>query len=494
MSVKPLFGLPAVLIFAAASFILPAAEGPRCGPGAESQARQAQRGLPPAGQRRPRPSEREPAALEADEIAITVGGPDGTIKPLLGVNAGPVPSGEKGNADVTSAYKACGVTAVRTHDFYGPLDLSVIFPDPGRTPGEAGALDFSASDPVFRAILDGGFEPYLRLGDSYNNIRVPRGSAERTRLAQAAAAEVRHYRTGPWAGSASRWSRVEIGNEPDFNRFWPSGFEDFLPFYAETFVGLRSEFPDLRIGGPGFVVASYKIPDQRRRVGMFLEYLKVRNIRPDFLSYHVYSNDPAEYYDAAQFYRQACRRAGWEKTEIHLTEWNTEQDMPEYRLGDKAAPYATAIWIALQRAGVDAAFLYRGTDTSIRLPSFFGLFKADGREKPAAKAFKLWSAMTGCASRLSVRTGLSLIDDEPRPSGGLSPLWVLAGREPGGACLVLLANIGRREIRCVLKVPALVNSMSVTEIRAPGASIDSRLAAGPRLVLAPLSVQMVRIE
>jgi len=45
---------------------------------------------------------------------------------------------------------------------------------------------------------------------------------------------------------------IEIWNEPDLNHFWPAGIRDFQEFFIETFLALKTEFPDLKIGGPGF--------------------------------------------------------------------------------------------------------------------------------------------------------------------------------------------------------------------------------------------------
>ena len=52
-----------------------------------------------------------------------------TLRPLLGVNAGPYPVGELGNVDLTTDYQDLGVNLVRNHDFYSPLDMAEMYPD-----------------------------------------------------------------------------------------------------------------------------------------------------------------------------------------------------------------------------------------------------------------------------------------------------------------------------------------------------------------------------
>ena len=104
------------------------------------------------------------------DCVIRIGAPDGdVIRPLLGVNTGPVPAGKNpNNPDLTQAYQAIGINMVRTHDYYGPLDMGEIYPDQNADPYDPASYHFKESDRVFRAILTGGFEPYFRLGDSWN--------------------------------------------------------------------------------------------------------------------------------------------------------------------------------------------------------------------------------------------------------------------------------------------------------------------------------------
>jgi hypothetical protein len=467
-----------------------------CQPRGAMQRKQGDR---PRQGERPRHVEKTPAELSSAVITITIGGADGSIKPLLGVNAGPVPSGDKGNADVTAAYMDCGVNMVRTHDFYGPMDLAAVYPDINADPLSQASYNFSASDNVFTAIAGSEFEPYIRLGDSYNNVRIPANDQQRKNLVQAGCEFIRHYRRGSLKEEPNSGFRyVEIWNEPDNKKFWPAGFEDFLPYFAQSFSALKLEFPNLKIGGPGFVVASYKIPQARKNVGDFLTYLKERGIKLDFLSYHIYSNDPSEYYDSALFYRQALERAGFTGCELHITEWNSESERSgiEFRVGEKAAPYLTAHWIALQQAGVDVACFYRGTDTSINMPTFFGMFYADGREKPAAKAFKLWKAFSECNTRLTIKTGIDLLDSAPKVYAELKPLWILAGKGAETGTMLLVSNIGDKAISYTVQRQNSnpIRSISVTEINSPKANVASYSSDKPTLSIGPLTVQLLKIE
>ena len=117
-----------------------------------------------------------PGAADAD---LTLGPAVGSIQPLRGINVGPM--GNSANPNLTAAYQQRGINLIRTHDFGGPLDMSTMYPDRSKNPALASSFNFTgmvgfefhSSDDVFRSIVDGGFEPYLRLGDSFSNATPP---------------------------------------------------------------------------------------------------------------------------------------------------------------------------------------------------------------------------------------------------------------------------------------------------------------------------------
>lgn len=438
---------------------------------------------------------RRPAELRETRLTLTLGRTLGPMKALLGINAGPVPSGEAGNADLTELYRWAGVREVRTQDFYGPLDLSAMYPDLRADPSLPGSYDFAASDRAFAAIVDAGLMPYLRLGDSYNNVRIPTNRQETEHYIQAAVAVVRHYRLRAMGGFRAHGGCVEIGNEPDNRHFWPGRFEDFLPVFAGVYRELKREMPDVKVGGPGFVVAAYKTPRGREKVTAFLDYLKRNGITPDFISFHLYSDDPAEYFDSVRFYRRETQARGMGAAELHNSEWNTEKGSIEMRTGRKAAPYVTACWIALQQAGADGSYLFRGTDTNIDNPGFYGIFHADGRKKPSAYAFQLWSRMARFTERLEVWTGQPLLDADPALDGPLKPVWVLAGRDGSGRAGILVANLGEQRLTYSLAGLASGAQVDVTELDDPQDGLaDFHARAQEEIVLKPRSVQLVAFQ
>ncbi len=264
-------------------------------------------------------------------------------------------------------------------------------------------------------------------------------------MALAAVNIVHHYYDGLWDGFTTPFEYVEIWNEPDGPVFWPGHTRvEFFQFYAAVAQQLRSAFPELKLGGPGFTVAAYKVdPAGRQYVTDFLRYMQDYNVPLDFLSWHMYSNTPVDYSEAGAWYREQLNTHDFSAAESHVTEYNTAlTDIPaddhELRCGPHGAAVLSACWIKLQsaEAAVDLATFYRGNDTALGMPDFFGLYYGDGAPKKIAQAFALWHLLSLCpdlVQAVAVKSG-----------GGASPLWVLAGRS-GASQALLVVNPGTAE-------------------------------------------------
>jgi len=379
-----------------------------------------------------------PAPTASADITFRIGDPlpDMPIRPLLGVNAGPAPVGALGNADLTTAYRDSGVTMVRTHDFYGPLDMAVLYPDRTKDPNDPASFDFAASDAAFAAIVAGGLEPYLRIGDSWNNATPPANTHERANWVQAAVNVVRHYREGLWNGFEANIRYVEVWNEPDNPQFWPQPHTSlaFYQLYEETARALKAAFPDLMVGGAGFSPGGVLTPRGQQFVRDFLDYVKSRNVPLNFLSWHLYANDPADFVDAAAFYQNLLDVKGFTDVEMHVTEWNTStrnvssDEAIALRTGARGAALLSAAWIELQNMGVDVATFYRGGDQGPDMTSGHGLFYADGRPKKTVLAFALWAELAAHPERLRLTASPA------------AALWGIAGQNEAGEIAVLVVN------------------------------------------------------
>lgn len=421
---------------------------------------------------------------------LTVGGTTNrTIHPLLGVNIGPVPAGnDPANANLTDAYRQIGVNLIRTHDFYGPLDMAVMYPDRRRDPADPQSYDFRASDEIWQAIVDGGFEPYLRLGDSYNNATPPANAQERANWVRAAVEIVRHYRQGQWNGFTTPFRYVEIWNEPDNRQFWPQPHtpQEYFQLYVETAQALKQAFPDLLVGGPGLTPAGALTPRGQAWTRDFLASVRQNQAPLDFFSWHMYSNDPNDWARAAQFYRGELDAYGFQTAAMHVTEWNSEvrqlgdqsAEALALRTGGKGAAILTAAWIAMQENGVAIATFYRGPDPSMDAPEFYGLFYANGNPKRIALAFQLWSQLAAHPQQVTVSAS---------PETGL---WVLAGQNDSGEIAILVANPTDMPV-CYAVVGLDGRPLDLFQVNDDSEQVQSLTADGSGIEIGGYTVQLI---
>ncbi|MDZ7385674.1 MAG: hypothetical protein ONB07_06065 [candidate division KSB1 bacterium] len=426
------------------------------------------------------------------DVTITLGTVVGEIAPLLGVNIGPLASPVgPATPDLTQAYQEIGVTMVRTHDFYGPLDMCVMYRDRTRDPSDPGSYDFAASDLMWQGIVSGGFEPYFRLGDSWNNATPPTNAQERANWAQAAVEVVRHYREGKWNGYATPFRYVEIWNEPDLQQFWPPPRTrlEFFQLFVETILALKQAFPDMKVGGPGVTQMGFMTAQGQEWIRSFLSYLKDHNAPLDFFSWHLYSNNPEDWRTGARFYRSELDAKGFTSAEMHVTEWNTDimtigDNSPEafaLRTGGKGAAILSAAWMKMQEERVAVATLYRGPDPAVDAPTFYGMFYADGRPKRVALAFSLWSGMASYPKRVQVSAS---------PEG---VLWLLAGEDAAGQKALLVANTSDRAVVYAIEGTESTD-MTVMQVSDANASVEELAADGAGIDIGAYTVQLVRIN
>ncbi len=424
------------------------------------------------------------AGAGAAPVTVTIGERVGTIHRLLGVNIGPLPAGEPGNADLTAAYQRTGITQVRTHDFYGPLDMATLYPDQSADPRRPESYHFRESDRVWQAILNGGFEPYLRLGDSYHNSpgypkADPRHPRNEDNFVQATVEVVRHYTDERrWGPTKVRY--VEFWNEPD-GMFWDGTPASFHRLYVKAAKALKAAFPTLQIGGPGLTPAGALAPRGQQFTSGLLRAVRQAGAPLDFLSWHMYANDVANYEKACRFYRDALDQAGLRATVMHVTEYHTSHrnqsrdDQLALRAGARGAALLTAGWMVLQRHDVREAMVYRGPDPALNAPQFYGLFYADGRPKRTALAFSLWAEFCRASQRLQATSS--------------AELPALAARDDRGRVSLLLANLTNHEVSWHTR--GLVDAVRVREVNDQSPTIVERTIPSASGTMPAWAVQLV---
>ena len=375
---------------------------------------------------------------------VRIGGGTGrTVKPLLGVNAGPLPAGPSVTATFATAYQSIGVRAIRTHDHIiyppsslgpGPLDMGTMYPNRTVSPSLQSSFDFSLSDAHFAAIHAGGLETFFRLGDSAGIIKPPTAT-ERANWVQAGVQVIRHYKDGQWNGYTGNIGAVEIWNEPDSSLFWNRTQTEFFQLYVDTAKALKAAFPTLLIGGPGFTEAAGGNPTGGW-MKAFLDKVQADGAPLDFLSFHTYTNDPERPSTMASALRTELDARGLAATAIYLTEWNTQADPAanldearQLRSGARGCSIVTGGWIHMQDAPLDRLFHYRGSDPNANTPEDYGLYLGSGTAKRTAFAFQAWSKLAATSERVAADIQ------------GDSNLRVLAGKDAAGKSVILVVNL-----------------------------------------------------
>ena len=154
-------------------------------------------------------------------------------------------------------------TASRTHDWalWNPgqriIDTHFLFPLPKADPADPANYYFDATDEYFAQCAEFGTEVFYRLGTSIEHTKGKHFTAlmpeDFDRYAEVLAGIGRHY-TRWWADGFHYDIRYwEIWNEADLGpQMWSGTLAQFEEFFAIVLKRLKSEFPELKIGGPAY--------------------------------------------------------------------------------------------------------------------------------------------------------------------------------------------------------------------------------------------------
>jgi hypothetical protein len=143
------------------------------------------------------------SALATTELAVDFSKAAGIIRPLHGVNLGPLCY--RGMVDLTAYHTALNLPLTRVHDVvwvnYDAVDISSIFRDFRNDPARAESYEFAATDDYLAAIINAGSPILYRLGESIEH--TPRKyrvhpPPDFRQWADICCAIIRHYNEG-WA-------------------------------------------------------------------------------------------------------------------------------------------------------------------------------------------------------------------------------------------------------------------------------------------------------
>lgn len=362
------------------------------------------------------------SAAERVELVVDCAQRLGAVRPLHGVNNGPLEDG--GLLDLSEFHRALAIPLTRLHDIHWPnpdvVDFHVVFPNAGADPAEPQSYDFGSTDEYLRATLATGTKLIYRLGESIEHrptkrhVHPPR---DVERWAAACEGIVRHYNEG-WADGARHDIRYwEIWNEPD-NRpaMWTGTDEDYFRLYAATAKRIKGRWPGLKVGGPAVGNTGDLVDGVLRPapfVVAFLDRCRRDALPLDFFSWHVYATDPRDVAARAHAVRKLLDDSGFRATESHLNEWNylpdndwtpvtrAGQGEPRRRFyarqgGAEGAAFVAATLLRLQDAPLDAANFFNGGNNG------FGLFDPHGVPKKNYFAFKAFKMLLETPARVEV--------------------------------------------------------------------------------------------
>lgn len=298
--------------------------------------------------------------------------------------------------DFFDDFKEAGIPFIRNHDasfdsWYGgehSIDVENIFPDMDADENDPANYDFALTDLATQWSLDAGSRIVYRLGTKIEHeirkyhTKVPKDFQKYARVCEHI---IRHMCYG-WAdGNHMDIPYWEIWNEADSclngvpNSTWQGTHQEFLQFFEIMAKHLKSCFPELKIGGPAYCYCV-----NSKAANEFIQYASEHQVPIDFFSWHGYETDPQKYPDAARYARNLLDRFGYQKTELHLNEWNYiigwkgEEIRKSYKTirTAKGAAFCAASMLSAQKSPMDM-FMYYNLGPS----AYNGLFAYDTYER-----------------------------------------------------------------------------------------------------------------
>src|ERR1043166_3461235 len=119
---------------------------------------------------------RAAGADEVVEVHVDFSRTNGTLRPLHGINRGPLVAG--GMIDLTESQRALQIPFTRLHDSHWPnsdvVDIHAVFPDFSRDASNPASYNFARTDEYLAAIRQTGARIVYRLGESIEHDKVKR--------------------------------------------------------------------------------------------------------------------------------------------------------------------------------------------------------------------------------------------------------------------------------------------------------------------------------
>ncbi len=291
-----------------------------------------------------------------NKITIDFNETTGKVKPMHAVNNGPAyKHGTAQRLTNLGDFIEAGIPYQRNHDAsfcstYGgnhTVDVNFIFTDFDADPYDAKSYDFACTDEYIRVCELAGVKTFYRLGSrieheikKYNTLP-PKDFKKWAIICEHI---IKHYCYG-WAdGFHYDIEYWEIWNEPEVDspsnpdkRCWGGTAEEFYEFFDVALGHLKECFPKLKIGGPA--MSWFEDPDttedieqwQQERADWLKGFMSAIKTKPDFFSWHRYSNSVEGIAEKIVEVKNFLDRYGWSDVESILNEWNYVKGWEEER-------------------------------------------------------------------------------------------------------------------------------------------------------------------
>ncbi len=228
----------------------------------------------------------------ATEIAIDVGKDAGAFPHFWEKAAGSdrtvVGLREQWRQDLIRAQRDTGMQSVRCHGLFDD--------EMGIAAAGAGNFNFLYVDQIYDFMLDHGVRPFVELSfmpeafaSSANRIFAYKGNVSPPKNWQdwhdMVHAFTEHCVKRYGIGEVSGW-KFEVWNEPNIG-FWAGSQEEYFELYRQSAMAIKTVDKRLQVGGPSTAQLAW-IPD-------LIRYCAGKNVPLDFVTTHVYPNDPQKY-------------------------------------------------------------------------------------------------------------------------------------------------------------------------------------------------------
>lgn len=192
--------------------------------------------------------------------------------------------------DLSTAREKCGFRSVRCHGLFDD-EMGICQGVDDRGP----ITSFLYLDQIYDRMLEIGVKPFVELSfmptalaSSRNAIFWYRGNAsppkDMGQWAQLVEAFARHVIARYGIAEVSQW-RFECWNEPNLS-FWAGTQAEYFELYRQSALALKKVDSRLQVGGPATA--------QMMWIPAFLDYCSRQRLPVDFVSTHVYADDPQE--------------------------------------------------------------------------------------------------------------------------------------------------------------------------------------------------------